>query len=327
MIPSGKTFYRDNPHWKDFFPAESFIRYLEDTIEEAWIPLENAVEMHLDIYKISQTAPTIVYCHGLSSCGRMMANMARLFFEKGYNVICPDLPGFGLTTQKRGSSTITDMVAALLKAVEYAKTISSGPTFLTGISLGGSLSYYTAASGADVAAIACLNLMDLSEVISHKISHRSQLLKMAKPFLSALASITPEAPLPFRYFVSAQKLCKEERIINTFLSNPLAIRQYTLKAALSLMTAKPAIPFEQFDQVPVLVLHGEEDALIREEVSKNCFDRIKGPKKYVSLPHCEHIPLNLTALTAYSSAVDRWFCGFKDFVVPSPEGAARRAKP
>jgi hypothetical protein len=65
-------FYSQTPLWKAFFPDKKEVRFLEKTIEEEWIS-SGSTKIHLDIYPVSKKAPTIIYSHGLSSCGRMRA--------------------------------------------------------------------------------------------------------------------------------------------------------------------------------------------------------------------------------------------------------------
>ncbi len=264
---------------------------------------------HLDLWPAKKGAPTIVFCHGLSTCGRMMANFVKPFHDKGYNIVCPDLPGFGLSLQngRRGCCTIEEMVECLKECVLHAQKLYQGKVFLTGISLGGALSYYAAAAGAQVAAIASLNLMDLGDARTREISDHSGLLTHAIPALRVLAKLMPELPLPLKRFINVEKLCDDAALVERFKKNPLVVKTYTLRAALSLLTSHPEIPFKEFESVPILVLHGKKDKLIPESVTRDSFDRILGQKKYVLLEEGEHIPLKASAMKKYVEEVDGWF--------------------
>lgn len=297
--------YSHYSHWKDFYPLESFTDNIEQKVEEKWIASPQG-PLHLDIYRHDRQAPTVVYCHGLSSCGRMMANFALRLHQRGFNVICPDLPGFGLAPES-GTATVHEMAESLVTIVDHAPTISSGPVYLTGISLGGSLSYYAAAAGAKVTAIACLNLMDLGAPETLAISERGKLLKLLKPLLKTASAFSPRTRIPLKHFVNPDKLCDHAAIVDVFKTNPLVVTSYTLRSALSLLTARPTIPFEKFDRVPVLVLHGARDRLIPESLSRANFERIAGLKKYVSLPNAEHIPLDIKDLNLYADTLAEWF--------------------
>ncbi|EKD42760.1 MAG: hypothetical protein ACD_73C00031G0003 [uncultured bacterium] len=298
--------YINNLSWKDFFPATSFVTKVEKLVREIWIPWKHT-QIHLDVYQHPKPAPTIIYCHGLSSSGRMMANFAIPLFEKGFNVICPDLPGFGLTPLKRGSLNIDELTQALTDIVFYAQKQFGEPCFLTGISLGGTLSYYAAANGAPVKAIACLNLLDMSDNSNHEISRLGTWVKKIKPLIGLASRIYPDLSVSLKHFVNPDKLCSESSIVDNFKTNPLVVRSYTLKALNGLLTTAPKISFEKFDLCPVLVLHGSLDALIPEKLTKLNYDKIKGFKKYVGLKNGEHIPLHAKAHHTYINEVTSWF--------------------
>lgn len=298
-------YYSNHPEWKSFF-SPTFARHVGEKVQEQWID-STGTKIHLDLYINSHTAPTIIYCHGLSSCGRMMGHLVSRLFAKGYNVICPDLVGFGMTTQKYGSGTMDQFVQNLLDVVDYTKTQFTGPRFLTGISMGGGLSYYAAARGADVSGIACFCLMDFSSPLTWTISHHGYHLQYIVPLLRVARKIFPHAYLPIRSFLNAQNLCSNDQIIEIFKTHPLIVRKYTFEAAYSLLSTPPSVPFEKFLRLPVMVVHAEDDRLIPEWISRLNYDKLPGKKKYLSLKNCGHIPLQPSALEEYSSGLDRWF--------------------
>ncbi len=300
------NYYRDNNNWKLFFPAEIFVKSIEQIVREEYIPFKQT-SIHLDIYEQSKKSPVIVYCHGLSSSGRMMANFALPLFQKGYTVICPDLPGFGLSPDKKGSIPIPELAEALKAVVIEAHNYSNGRVFLTGISLGGTLSYYATCLGAPVTKIACLNLLNMADELNQSITHRPWLISKAKQIVKILSSYFPDISLPVHFFLNPDRLSSQKSIVEQFKSNPLVVKSYTLKALNSLISAAPTIPFDQFDLCPILVMHGDKDELIPEWITKNNFDLIKGEKKYVTLKGGEHIPLNVTAFRNYIENLDRWF--------------------
>lgn len=300
-----KPCYQNNPSWKDFFPENS-VPFFEKTVEERWIPSGNT-EIHLDVYVHGQASPTIIYCHGLSSCARMMGHVVKPLYEKGYNVICPDLVGFGMTVKPYGSGTIDEFVGNVIDVVGYAKREFSGPIFLTGISLGGVLSYYTAARGADVNAIACLCLLDLAGGPTRRVSKRSKLVGLVKALLGAGRKIIPNVSIPIKHILDVNRLSDDSNIIELFKTHPLIVRNYTFRAAHSLLTTAPDIPFEKFDRLPVLVLHAEKDQLIPLSLSQKSYEQLAAPKKFVILKNCEHVPLKPEIVKSYVEALDGWF--------------------
>lgn len=298
--------YAQNPHWKEFILNKSEVGFIEKTVEEEWID-SGDTKIHLDIYHCSKEAPTVIYSHGLSTCGRITAPLVLPLYRKNYNVICPDLVGFGMTTIKYGSGTVDQYIQNLLDVVSYAKKRFDGPRFLTGISLGGGLSYYTAACGAEVNAIACLCLMDFTEA---RIHNQAIFHSLLRPLFSIASRIAPKAYIPMKHFLSLDKLCPEREVVQIFERNPLVIKSYTTKSIYSLMVSKPKIPFERFDRVPIMVLHAEEDQFIPERLSRMNFDRLPGKKEYFSIKNCGHVPVGSEVIESYARALDSWFRSF-----------------
>lgn len=306
----GPSLYSQDLAWKEFFPG-AFARLIERQVDEEWWH-DGARHWHVDIWQPppdSPIRPTIVYCHGLSSSGRMMANFAKPFHDRGYRVVCPDLPGFGLSlvNGRRGCATVDEMAQVLAATATQARARFGDPVFLAGISLGGALSYYAAALGAPVKGVAALNLMDMGDPLTHAISERGRWLAPLIPLMRLMARMMPELPLPLSRFLNVDKLSDDPELVERFRAHPQIVKSYTLRAALSLLTARPKISFEEFDAAPILVLHGRKDRLIPEHLTRANFERLKGPKKYVVLDDAEHVPLHARAAKQYADAVASWF--------------------
>lgn len=299
--------YDQHPEWRDFSSPEDQ-NLIEETVHEKWIP-SGAHHIHLDIYRHNKPAPTIIYCHGMATCGRIMAHFALRLFKAGFNVICPDLVGFGLTTAKHGSGTIPVFIQNLNDTINFAKKEFSGARFLTGISLGGILSYYTACAGADVKAIASYCLLDLSARNTHGVA------QTGKGFINSLIKIVkvahiiaPNTYIPsFRKFLSFDTLSADAKVNQVFKSNALCIKKYTFGFAYSLVSTAPLIPFENFKRLPVLVIHGDHDRMIPEKLSRASFERLSLPKKYVCLKGCEHVPIDPQHVRQYIESLVEWF--------------------
>ncbi|MBX7147564.1 lysophospholipase [bacterium] len=299
-------FYKDHSHWEEFFSDPDELLFFKNTIEEKYIP-SGDTQIHLDIYEQTKPSPTVVYCHGLSSCGRMMGHMIKGLFKASYNVICPDLVGFGMTTKPYGSGTISEFVQNLFDTVNYANKRFGNNVYLAGISMGGGLSYYAAAAGANVKAIASLCLMDFGSNETLKINRQTSLMIPLKPVLKLAAKLFPKANLPLQHFLQVDYLCDDTVVKDLFKTNPLVIHNYTLSAGYSLVSTKPLITFEQFNKIPTLVLHGREDKLLPASLSKKNYDRLKCKKKFVLLGNCEHIPVAEETLLKYAQEMDAWF--------------------
>jgi pimeloyl-ACP methyl ester carboxylesterase len=90
--------YKDQPSWekiqnylpghnritKDFYPVEKSLYW-------------NKMKIHIDFYPASQSKVKIILLHGVGGNGRLLSFIGIPLFKNGYEVICPDLPGYGLT--------------------------------------------------------------------------------------------------------------------------------------------------------------------------------------------------------------------------------------
>ena len=62
------------------YPVEKFIKIKE-------------MEIHLDEYN-NESNTTVIIFHGVGGNGRLLSFLAVPLFKAGYNVLCPDLPGY-----------------------------------------------------------------------------------------------------------------------------------------------------------------------------------------------------------------------------------------
>lgn len=301
-----KRFYKDNSDWQAFFSHQELFDFLRQHVEETWIPSLDT-EIHLDIYPQQRAAPTIVYLHGLSSCGRMMGHLAKPLFDRGYNVVCPDFVGFGMTSRKYGSGTIDEFIQNTLDTIDFVRKNFSGPVYLSGISMGGGMAYYGAAAGAPVEAIACFCLLDFGNPMTWSINSKGPWLWGLMPLLWLGRVCLPQVYIPMRTFLDPQRLCDDAQIVSLFKTSPLTVHHYTFKAALSILHTKPLIPMAQFDRVPVLVLHAHQDRLIPEQISQFYYQMLPGKKKFVSIPDCGHVPVTREQVEFHAQALDQWF--------------------
>ncbi|KAH7038357.1 Alpha/Beta hydrolase protein [Microdochium trichocladiopsis] len=84
----------------------------------------------------------LILVHGGALSGRMYKDMAPLLSARGYEVICPDLPGHGERAAQTGPFTFLKSTALLKTIAEEIKHKSASekterPVVLVGVSLGG----------------------------------------------------------------------------------------------------------------------------------------------------------------------------------------------
>ena len=91
----------------------------------------------------------VLVCHGFTGTTQSMRPLGQALNAAGYTVIGPRLKGHGTSPQDMATTTAADWIASVEEALaELRKTCSQ--IFLTGLSMGGTLTLYTAAKHADI---------------------------------------------------------------------------------------------------------------------------------------------------------------------------------
>lgn len=91
----------------------------------------------------------VLVCHGFTGTTQSMRPLGQHLHAAGYTVIGPRLKGHGTTPQDMAASTAIDWIASVDEALaELRKTCKQ--IFMLGLSMGGTLTLYTAARHGDV---------------------------------------------------------------------------------------------------------------------------------------------------------------------------------
>lgn len=162
---------------------------------------------------------------------------------------------------------------------------------MAGGSVGGALTYYAAAAGARVNAIACLNLFDFGNGIDGiKISRFALLSRYPVVVKTIKAGIQFLKPLrrlriPFSWVGVFDKLMDDRnaKFQAQWNADPIPPRLVSLRSLASNMHTNPAISFEE-NQIPVLVLNQSLDSMVVVHVTRHNYERLSGEKCYSEIP-------------------------------------------
>ena len=277
-------------YWETYYPPEIVNR--ANSLRQTAEIISTGVELHIDIYPQSNpAAPTVIFNHGAAGYCRIFVSLALKFHDRGFNVILPDQRGQGFSGGRRGDYTIAECTQNILDVAQWAKEKFPGPLLMMGGSVGGALTYYTAAAGAPVEAIVCLNLFDFGNGIDGlAISRLSPIAKSpvwTRVTRALMASLNPLhwVRLPFGWFGAFDKLMDERDISfqQQWDEDPIPPRLVSLRSLASNLNSPPAIPFEQ-NQVPILVINQKLDQMVDPQVTKRNFERLGGRKEYQEIP-------------------------------------------
>lgn len=184
--------YRQNRTWlryQPFFP-ERLRLTPEHLPEESWWSWRG-MNLHLDRYKALDAPATVILLHGAGGYGRMLGPYGRLLQLHGYEVVAPDLPGYGLSQVPDALFTYEQWVNCVTDLVRAEKERAGRPVVLLGASIGGYLAYLAAAAGAPVAAVIATTLADPRLAQVRDQFARSRLLsRIGVPLMPAFLALS-----------------------------------------------------------------------------------------------------------------------------------------
>ena len=312
----------DVNHWLKYQP------FLPESLRltPAGLPVEQwwswrGAEIHLDRFTAADAPLTVILCHGGGGCGRLLAPYGQMLEGHGYEVVAPDLPGYGLSIAPPDLFSYHAWVdcVADLAAAEHQRT--GRPVVLFGMSVGGYLAYLAAAKGRLAAGVIATTLADPRlPIVRDQFARNPRLNRLLLPALPLVASLLGGLRLPIKWFSNMQAISNNAELNCLLCSDPVAGgNRASLRFMNSLFTIKPAIEPEAFDVCPVLLAHPAADRWTTIEASQPFFDRIKAPKELVMLENCGHFPIE-------SPGVERLEEAVLGFLKNLPRGAQKPAK-
>jgi hypothetical protein len=110
---------------------------------------------------------------------------------------------------------------------------------------------------------------------------------IVKAFKVGMALLRPlhAVRIPFNWVGAFDKLMDERdsEYHAQWDADPVPPRRVSLRSLASSVDTPPAVPFEN-NQVPVLVMNQTLDQMVVENVTRDNYERLGGPKRYVEIP-------------------------------------------
>jgi alpha-beta hydrolase superfamily lysophospholipase len=270
---------------------------------EAWWAWEGA-QVHLDRHVASDAKGTVILLHGAGGYGRILAPFAEWLREGGYDCICPDLPGYGLTLCEPRHVDHSQWVRCVTTLVEIERERTGRPVFLFGLSLGGFLGYLVASRSPHVAGLAATTLADPRERSVRQAFVRFAALEWTLPLLPAFAAVAPDLRLPVRWLSRMSSIANDPALVEIFLADKLgAGSKISLSFARSLLAPDFVTEPECFHGCPVLLAHPAADTWTAAELSKAFLSRLGVSTAYVALENCGHYPVEEPGATELREAL------------------------
>lgn len=289
--------YSKNDTWKELQPLLPSKNQITDNIK----PLEkyeliNEMEIHIDEYE-RNAKTTVVVLHGVGGNGRLVSFFAVPLVREGYNVICPDLPGYGFTKYNKRLS-YNDWIEVGSKIVEK-ELLKSRNVFLIGLSAGEMLAYNVACKQQGISGLIVSNLLDNreEEVRIYSAKNKFQ-AKYGIKVLDLLPSFFKKFKLPIKMVTNMDALVNNKEILKVLLKDKYgAGSSVEVGFLLSMMNSSPIKEPENFDKQPVLMVHPGNDLWTPLRISEIFFNKISSKKRKVVLEKAGHFPVEEPGLT------------------------------
>lgn len=297
--------YGEIDHWRKyqpFLPERLRLSAEREPAEEWWLWRE--ADIHLDRFAAPAAPLTVILLHGGGGNSRLVAPYGLMLQGHGYEVVMPDLPGYGLSVVPTSLITYPAWVECVSDLLEAEIRRTGRPVALAGLSMGGYLAYLAAAQSRKAAGVIATTLADFRlQSVREEVARFPLLNRLATPLLGPLSVRFGGLRLPMRWFGKMASISNTPEISRLGAEDPLGGgSRVPLRFLHSTVTIRPAIEPENFDVCPVLLAHPAADTWTKVEASLPVFGRIKGPKELVMLENCGHLPIEEPGLSQLEEA-------------------------
>jgi alpha-beta hydrolase superfamily lysophospholipase len=305
MSANPRRSYAEVNHWQEyqqFLPSRLRVGDGHAPIEEWWH--WRGAEIHLDRHTATDAPLTVVMLHGAGGYGRVLAPFAAMLNAHGYEVVAPDLPGYGLSVAPSELCSYSRWVDCAADLVDAEKQRSGKPVVLFGLSIGGYLAYLAAARGRKAAGVIATTLADPRlPIVQREFARQPAVNRVLQPLLAPAAALFGRVRLPVRWFSNMKGIANDPELIRLFCTDPIGGGNWvTVRFMHSLMSIRPDVEPQDFDLCPVLFAQPAADRWTTIASSRPFFDRIKGPKQLVMLENCGHMPIEEPGVTQLEEA-------------------------
>ncbi|WP_242987711.1 alpha/beta fold hydrolase [Anaerobacterium chartisolvens] len=288
--------------------GKKVMEFSQREMTEDWLDSAHG-EIHLDVFTKDVEAPTIVFSHGMAGYGRLLCPYAYRLFSNGFNVILPDLIGYGHNKGQRGHWKWSDLVKNLIDTSNYAANKFNGDIFLAGGSMGGVIAYHAVCHGAPVKAVACYCLFDFQDMeLIKESSSYGPFTSLVKSSLRWISKVAPNFSIPASSVSSYDNLSDNDEFNNLVKKDPLGGNKMTLTAASEMTSVLLPISFEEFDIVPILVIQPGADKMTPAKFTKKAYEKLGTKnKKYLELEGRGHWVLDDEGVDTICNEINEWF--------------------
>lgn len=285
--------FRNSPSWTIYreILAEEFGIVLTTEPEEIQLVIRGH-KVRMDHWPASGvTKGTLLLVHGGGGNGRILAPLAEPLSQRGWKVLAPDLPGYGLTQPATGYRGEYSEWPAVLSAIADAER---APTVIMGLSMGGLTAFLATQASQNIRGVIATTLLDLSDRSTFIRAARWRWLGQLSLFsMAAITWLFDRMVLPLSLVTPLAAMSSNTRMQAYFQNDPHIGKSW-----------KPARFFRTLHQhrikdwtlnCPLLLVHPGQDVWTPTELSLAVFDKIQTNKRFVQLRAGSHLPMEASA--------------------------------
>ncbi|PCJ45551.1 MAG: alpha/beta hydrolase [Moraxellaceae bacterium] len=285
--------YSTESVWKElqrYLPSEN--RIIDEVMPTEKMYKFKDFNVHVDEYIPSQTSNVcVVLFHGVGGNGRLLSFLAVPLFKMGFEVICPDLPGYGFSEYEKYPS-YNDWIDIGCD-ITRSKISENKKVVLLGLSAGGMLAYNIACKVDQIKGLIVTNILDTRLEVVREYSAKNKFqAKYGLKLLGYMPDFIKKLKVPIAMVTNMNGLVNDENVLKVLLKDKRgAGNKVEICFLLSMMGSEPIKEPEQFMKIPVLLCHPGNDKWTPASISELFFDRIKANKNKIILENCGHFPI------------------------------------
>lgn len=274
--------------------------------EALWWPWRG-MRVHVACIPRPDAHARLLVLHGAGGHSGALWPLAALAAAVGYEVLAPDLPGYGLTAvPDPGAVTYPDWVDCVADLLRTQSATDARPLVLLGGSMGGLLGYSACARVSDaVAHLLVTCLLDPSNPICWPALSRwggAASVRALRPLLAPLArgrvSALARLRVPIRWIAPMHAIANQPALARLCMDDARGGgSRVPLGFLASFLFSTPEVAPEAFRRIPVTLIHPTEDRWTPPAMSLAFMQRIAAPTRHVPLEGCGHFPVEEPGLT------------------------------
>lgn len=292
--------------WKRVFGAlPDAVRPPEPmSVQEEWRRLEG-FDVHVDRWLAPGARAKVLMLHGGGGHGRLLGALAWRLALSGFETICPDLPGYGLTQGRPKASIRYDDWREVAAGLIEAERARGGALFVYGLSMGGMLAYDAVVLTSKVDGLIASCLLDPTRpAVRRGIVRQPWMASFIDPLFAITPRLLDGLPVSMALTGNMAAITNQPALTAAIVADKRAGGNAMPAGFLrSWLNSPPLSPPESFDHCPVLMVHPGADRWTDIGLSDGFLDRLNILKRRVVLQNAGHFPVEEPGAAQHDQAI------------------------